>query len=100
MNRFRDLSEAMGIDTTHMTTLEAANRCINAIRTLSKQVGIPSNLRTLGVKPEDFEIMAENAMKDVCCLTNPRKASKEQVIEIYRRAYEGEEKPQICDDEI
>ena len=29
-------------------------------------------------------------MKDVCCLTNPRKATKEQIIEIYRRAYEGE----------
>ena len=100
MNRFRDLSEAMGIDTSRMTTNEAANRCIDAIRTLSKQVGIPSNLRVLGVKPEDFEIMADNAMKDVCCLTNPRKATKEQVIEIYRRAYEGEEKPQICDDEV
>ena len=33
---------------------------------------------------------ADNAMKDVCCLTNPRKATKEQMIEIYRRAYMGE----------
>ena len=28
--------------------------------------------------------MAENAMKDVCQLTNPRKATKEQVIGISR----------------
>ena len=53
-------------------------------------MGIPSDLKQLGVKPEDFEVMAENAMKDVCCLTNPRKATKAQIIEIYRRAYEGE----------
>ncbi len=68
----------------------AAAKAIQAIRTISKQVGIPANLKQLGVKPEDFETMAENAMKDVCCLTNPRKATKEQIIEIYRRAYEGE----------
>ena len=34
--------------------------------------------------------MAENAMKDVCSLTNPRTAAKEQNIEVYRQAYEGE----------
>lgn len=100
MNRFRDIAEAMGIDTSRMTTTDAAKACIDAIRLISRQIGIPSNLAGLGVKPEDFEIMAENAQKDVCCLTNPRKASKEQVIEIYRRAYLGEEKPQVCDDEI
>ena len=63
---------------------------LNRFRDLAEAMGIPASLKELGVKPEDFGIMAENAMKDVCCLTNPRKATKEQVIEIYRRAYEGE----------
>lgn len=98
LNRFRDIAEAMGIDTSHMTTTDAANHCIDAIRLLSRQIDIPTNLAGLGVKPEDFEIMAENAQKDVCCLTNPRKATKAQIVEIYRRAYLGEEKPQVCDD--
>lgn len=31
--------------------------------------------------------MAENAMKDVCQLTNPRKATKEQIIGIFKAAY-------------
>ena len=90
LNRFRDLAEAMGEKVDGLSTGEAAAKAIQAIRTISKQVGIPANLKVLGVKPEDFEVMAENTMKDVCCLTNPRKATKEQVIEIYRRAYEGE----------
>ena len=90
LNRFRDLAEAMGEKIDGLSTGDAAARAIQAIRTISRQVGIPSDLKQLGVKPEDFEIMAENAMKDVCCLTNPRKATKEQVIDIYRRAYEGE----------
>lgn len=100
MNRFRDIAEAMGINTKQMTTTEAADRCIDAIRLLSRQVGIPANLAVLGVKPDDFKVMAENAQKDVCCLTNPRKATLEQVIEIYRRAYEGIEKPQVCSDDV
>ena len=58
-----------------------------AIRQLSSQVGIPENLRSLGVKEEVFEAMAENAMKDVCQLTNPRKATKEQIVEIFKAAY-------------
>ena len=90
LNRFRDLAEAMGEKIEGLSTGDAAAKAIQAIRTISRQVGIPASLKELGVKPEDFGIMAENAMKDVCCLTNPRKATKEQVIEIYRRAYEGE----------
>ena len=90
LNRFRDLAEAMGEKIEGLSTGDAAAKAIQAIRTISRQVGTPASLKELGVKPEDFGIMAENAMKDVCCLTNPRKATKEQVIEIYRRAYEGE----------
>ena len=67
--------------------MEAARKAIAAIRQLSSQVGIPQNLRSLGVKEKDFEIMAENAKKDVCQVTNPRKATKEQIVEIFRAAF-------------
>ena len=87
MNRFRDIAKAMGENIEGLSATEAAKKAIHAIRQLSEQVGIPKDLRSLGVKEEDFEIMAENAMKDVCQLTNPRKATKEQVIGIYKAAY-------------
>ena len=86
-NRFRDIAKAMGENIDGLSTMEAARKAIAAIRQLSEQVGIPQNLRSLGVKEEDYEIMAENAMKDVCQLTNPRKATKEQVIGIFKAAY-------------
>ncbi|HIU64133.1 MAG TPA: iron-containing alcohol dehydrogenase [Candidatus Avacidaminococcus intestinavium] len=89
LNRFRDLAEMMGENITGLSTDEAANKAIQAIHRLNKQLGIPANLKELGVKPEDFEMMAINAMQDVCSVTNPRKATKEQIIEIYRCAYEG-----------
>jgi len=49
-------------------------------------IGIPSGLKELGVKESDFEIMAKNAMKDACSFTNPRVATLEDVINIFRNA--------------
>ena len=89
LNRFRDIAEAVGENIQGLSTGEAADKAIAAIRTISKQLRIPSNLKELGVKPEDFDMMAENAMKDACSLTNPRKATKQDIIGIFQRAYEG-----------
>lgn len=90
LDRFKDLAQAMGENVESLSTGEAACKAIKALRTISKQVNIPANLKVLGVKPEDFDIMAENAMKDVYGFTNPRKATKEDIIEIFHRAYEVE----------
>lgn len=86
-NRFRDIAKAMGEITENLSTMDAARKAIAAIRQFSSQVGIPERLRDLGVKEEDFPVMAENAMKDVCSVTNPRKATKEQIIGIFKAAY-------------
>lgn len=86
-NRFRDIAKAMGEITEGLSTMDAARKAIAAIRQLSSQVGIPERLRDLGVKEEDFAVMAENAMKDVRSVTNPRKATKEQIIGVFKAAY-------------
>lgn len=65
---------------------EAADKSIAAIKKLAADIGIPSGLKDLGAKEEDLELLAENAMRDVCRLTNPRELSKEDIIEIYRKA--------------
>lgn len=75
----------MGENIEGLSTGEAANKAIQAIRTVSRQVGIPEKLKVLGVKPEEFDIMAENAMKDVCSLTNPRKATKNNLLKFFKK---------------
>jgi alcohol dehydrogenase len=64
--------------------MEAAAKAISAIKRLSQDVGIPSGLRELGVKEEDFSTLADNTLKDVCIATNPRKSSKNQIIQLFR----------------
>jgi alcohol dehydrogenase len=86
LKRFRDIAVAMGENVEGLSDREAADVAIQSIRKLSADIGIPSGLKELGVKESDFEIMAKNAMKDACSFTNPRVATLEDVINIFRNA--------------
>ena len=84
--RYARIAELMGVNTQGLSTTAAAYAAINAIRELSSSIGIPSGLTELGVKPEDLAVMAENAQNDACMLTNPRKATHAQVVEMFKAA--------------
>ena len=85
--RLRKVASLMGVDVSNMTDKEGANACIEAIKDLSKSIGIPSGLKELGAKEEDFSILAENALKDACGLTNPIKATHEDIVQIFKNAF-------------
>ncbi|ADL12509.1 iron-containing alcohol dehydrogenase [Acetohalobium arabaticum] len=86
--RLADIAETMGENIEELSTRAAADKALEAITTLSKDIGIPQRLSDLeGVKKEDFDTLAENALKDVCSSTNPRKATKEEIIGIFESAY-------------
>lgn len=85
-NKLKDIAKFMGVDTSDMSDEEGAKSCINAIRKLSSDVGIPSGLKELGVKVEDFDTLADNALKDACGLTNPIKATHQDVKDILSKA--------------
>jgi alcohol dehydrogenase len=84
--KFADIAEAMGENIEGLSAREAAEVALEAIQKLSQDIGIPSGLAELGVKEEDIKIMAENAMKDACSLTNPRRATLEDIVNIYKEA--------------
>jgi alcohol dehydrogenase len=84
--RFVDIAEAMGEYVAGLSARAAADVALAAIEKLSADIGIPSGLTELGVKEEDLKVMAENAMKDACMLTNPRTATLDEVIGIFKKA--------------
>lgn len=59
---------------------------LDAIRELSKAIGIPAGLTALGVKAADIPTLAANALKDACGLTNPIQATQAEIEAIYRTA--------------
>ena len=86
VDRFVAIAKAMGEPVDGFSPRNAAERALEAIKQLSVDVGIPAGLRELGVKEKDFQLMAENAMKDACSFTNPRVAKLQDIIQIYTDA--------------
>ena len=84
--RLRDIASSMRVNVTAMTAEQGANAAISAIEALSSQVGIPTGLELLGAKASDIPLLAENALKDVCGLTNPKQASHEEICQIFHSA--------------
>lgn len=86
VERFGDIAVALGENIDGLSARAAAEKALEAIMVISKDVGIPSGLAELDVKEKDFELMAKNAMKDACGLTNPRIPKLQDVIAIYKAA--------------
>jgi alcohol dehydrogenase class IV len=56
-----------------------------AIRALNRRLGLPAGLGAMGIGPETYEGVIDNALKDHCHATNPRVATRED----YRQMLEA-----------
>jgi alcohol dehydrogenase class IV len=88
--RYAQIARAMGEKVTHLTVLEAADVAAQSIKRLIKDIEIPS-LQGLGVDREELErlapVMAEDAIDSGSPANNPRQATKEEIVELYKMAY-------------
>lgn len=88
--KFREIARAMGVKgVDEMSEEEYRKAAIDAVKQLSKDVGIPQTLKEIGVKEEDLDALSDAAMADVCTGGNPRPCKKELVLEVYKTAYNG-----------
>lgn len=89
-DRFAELARAMGENTDGLSTRDAAELAIKGMRQMAADVGIPTSIKAIGAKPADFEMMAENALKDGNAFSNPRKATKAEIVALFQKAYDAE----------
>ncbi|MNJ34729.1 Alcohol dehydrogenase 2 [compost metagenome] len=83
--KFRPIAKAMGFEVKGKSDKECADDVFNAIKELSKEVGIPAKLSELGVTEVDLDLLAENAMKDACAPGNPFIPTKDEVIAMFKK---------------
>ncbi len=82
--KYREIARVMGVEGVDaMTQEEYRDAAINAVKKLSKDVGIPE--KNDRIKEEDLDQLATDALNDACYPGNPREATKEQVIEMFRK---------------
>ena len=84
--RFRDILIALGVDAKDMNKEQVIDKFVEMIQELSKKVGITQTVKDTGCKEEDFEMLAQKAMNDACRPGNPRETTKEDFIELFRKA--------------
>ena len=74
----------MGVkNVDNMTQKEYREAAVNAVKKLSKDVGIASNLIGI-VKEEDIPALAQSAFDDACRPGNPKDTSVEEIAALYR----------------
>lgn len=81
--RLAKVAVAMGVDTTGMSTDEAADAAIAAVKQLSADVNIPHVCEAM--KADEIEVLAKDAMADACFPGNPREATLDDVIELFKK---------------
>ncbi len=82
--KYREIARAMGVkDADQMSAEEYRKAAIDAVRTLSVDVGIPTKLEAL--KEEDLDFLAESAYADACAPGNPKDASVEDLKDLFRK---------------
>jgi lactaldehyde reductase len=82
--RYKHIAIAMGVEGVEkMSQEEYRQAAIDAVKKLSEDVGIPA--KNDRIKEEDLEILAKDALADACYPGNPREATLEQVVEMFRK---------------
>ncbi|GMA97605.1 iron-containing alcohol dehydrogenase [Pelosinus sp. IPA-1] len=85
--KFAEIAQALGQDITNFSEESAALLAVDAIKDLIKDLNIPKNLSEVrGFNEKDLPILAANALMDVCCLTNPRQGTQQEIEGIFKAA--------------
>lgn len=85
LGKYPEIARAMGVDTEGMSTQEASQAAVDAVRALSVKVGIPQHLSELGITEKDIPALADQALADVCTPGNPREVTLDDIKALYTK---------------
>jgi alcohol dehydrogenase class IV len=89
VGKFIRVAQVMGERTEGLEEIKAAERAIEAIKTLLKDIGIFQRLREIGVKKEEFpefaDIVYQHSPRHV--EANPKFLTKEDIVKIFENAW-------------
>ena len=85
---FRNMGNAFGLDMANTTDEEAVQKVVDAVKELSIKLHIPQTLKEIGIPKEMLPTLAEQALHDACTPGNPREVTKEDILALYKEAYE------------
>ncbi len=88
--KFISIAKAMGQQVDGLDTFKAAQKAFDAVVNLSNDIGIPNNLKEVGMDLQQLDKLAADTMKSGNVLANPRRNTIEDVKQIFLDAYHGQ----------
>ena len=89
--RYAKIARLLGLESSSVR--QSALNLIRTARKYVEQFKIPSSIQAAGVNKDEFEAeldaMAEAALADRCTATNPKPCTKEDILQVFRKAYVG-----------
>lgn len=85
LDKYVEIAKAMDAYKEGMTKAEAAQAACDAVRALAIEVGIPQHLTEIGITEADIDALADQAIEDVCTPGNPRKVTRADIVELYKK---------------
>jgi alcohol dehydrogenase class IV len=84
--KFARIARYLGEDISGMSTTEAADAAVEAMRSLAADLNIPGHLSEFGIKDENLFELAAGVMKVTRLLANnPREVTQKYAEDIYRK---------------
>jgi alcohol dehydrogenase len=91
--RYAEIAGAMGEITGGLSVLDAAYLTAGAVERLNRDLKVPT-LKELGVEEKKFNSVVEQMAADAIASgspgNNPRQATQEEIVELYRKAFSKE----------
>ena len=82
--KYREIARVMGVkNVDSMSQAEYRKAAIEAVKSLSEDVGIPKTIDA--IKEDDLEFLAQSAAADACAPGNPKEASIEDFKAMFRK---------------
>ena len=85
--RHAEVAEAMGVDVSGRSDVEAAHSAVEAVEALIDEVDLPTSLEELGVDEDDLPTIAEKSLETIEIHDNPRDADAAALLEVAQDAY-------------
>lgn len=91
MDRYAHISRMLGLSGN--SDEELVDSLVNMITDLNKELDIPLTLKEYGVSKEEFdknvEYVSKNSVLDACTGSNPRTIDDDNMIKLFKAAYDG-----------
>jgi alcohol dehydrogenase class IV len=86
-DRYVRIGEALGIEMAGLPPRGQKDRLVETLRQLRTSAGVTGGLIEVGLSQSDLSLLAKNALKDPCVVTNPVEPTVEDIARIYERAF-------------